>query len=113
MSILRYFEKLRFIDSLIRKKATGNQEEFSRKTGLSRSALNEYLKEMKKLGFPICFCRRLNSYYYEEEGSMVDSLFENKLQKGEMREISGGNSPIWIDEFFEDTRSIYSFFSCG
>lgn len=76
MAVLRYFKKLQLLDSLIRRKATGNQKEFAKKAGLSRSMLNQYLKEMKELGFPICYCRQKGSYYYEYEGIMVNKLFE-------------------------------------
>ena len=75
MAILRYLNKLYYIDNLIRKKATGNQKDFARKIGMSRSMLNEYIKEMKELGFPISYCRRRNTYYYLEDGHMVSNLF--------------------------------------
>jgi len=75
MAILRYLAKMHYIDNLIRRKATGNQKEFARKLGISRSMLNEYIKEMKELGFPIGFSRKKNTYYYLEEGHMVDKLF--------------------------------------
>jgi biotin operon repressor len=63
------------MDYLIRKKATGNQKELARKLGMSRSMVNEYIKEMKELGFPIGYCRKRNTYYYLEEGYMVERLF--------------------------------------
>lgn len=76
MCITKYIHKLEFLDSLIRKKATGNQAQFARKAKMSRSTLNEYLREMKRLNFPIKFDRTRNSYYYEREGRFVKSLFE-------------------------------------
>jgi len=75
MAILRYLKKIYYIDNLIRKKATGNQKEFARKIGMSRSMLNEYIKEMKELGFPIGYSRKKSTYYYLEDGYMVDRLF--------------------------------------
>ena len=90
MSFNRYFEKISFLDYLIRHKATGNQKEFARKANLSRSMLNEYLKEMKDLGFPISYCRKRNTYYYEQEGGLVKSLFESEIHAKEMRGYTGG-----------------------
>lgn len=90
MSFIRYIDKLRHIDSLIRKKATGNQESLSQKVGLSRSSLNEYLKVMKQLGFPICYCKHRNSYYYDKKGQMVSSLFDCEIDKDESKKIHGG-----------------------
>jgi DNA-binding IclR family transcriptional regulator len=90
MSLKRYLEKLRYIDSLIRKKSTGNQKMLAVKTGLSPSSLNNYLNEMKQAGFPIRYCRKRQTYYYEKEGEMVTSLFSGTLSKEDMRRISGG-----------------------
>jgi DNA-binding IclR family transcriptional regulator len=80
MSVLRYFKKLQLIDSFIRRKATGNQKQFAEKVFLSRSMLNEYLKEMKELGFPIGYCKQKKTYYYEEDGSLVKKLFSPNIK---------------------------------
>lgn len=75
MSILRYIQKVEFLHTLIRKKATGNREDFAKRARMSKSMLSEYLQEMKKLGFPIKYSREQSTYYYEYDGTMVDSLF--------------------------------------
>ena len=79
MSILRYFKIIEHLDYFIRRKATGNQKEFARKLGMSRSLLNIYLNEMKELGFPITYCRKRNTYYYTYDGNMVKTLFKKNL----------------------------------
>lgn len=88
MSFKRYLQKFQFIDYLIRKKATGNQKDLAGKVGLSLSAINEYLSEMKEVGFPIKYSRKRNTYYYEKSGQMVDSLFHEELDAEEMRKIT-------------------------
>jgi len=103
MSILRYYKKLQLIDSLIRRKATGNGQEFARKTGMSKSMLNEYLKEMKEMGFPIHYCRKRHCYYYEQEGALVKSLFESKMEKEELKQYTGGH--CFIPKDFPDQPS--------
>ncbi|UKJ07502.1 hypothetical protein [Solitalea lacus] len=90
MAIIKYFKKLQSIDSLIRRKATGNQEEFALKLNMSRSMLNEYLREMKELGFPISYCKSRNSYYYARNGKLVNTLFDNEVEKEELRHYKGG-----------------------
>lgn len=105
MPILRYFKKIEHLDSLIRRKATGNQVEFARRVNLSRSTLNEYLREMKLLGFPIKFSKQRNSYYYTEEGNIAKSLFTSGLSYEEMDQIKGGNSD-------EQPYLIFSHFDC-
>ena len=80
MSILRHFKRLRFIDFLIQKRATGDLETFAKKNRLSKSGLSIVLQEMKEMGFPIKYDRNSNSYYYEEDVEMVQCLFTRKGQ---------------------------------
>lgn len=75
MSLKQYLKRLEFIDFLTRRKATGNLEVFAAKNRLSKNGLLYVLREMKEMGFPIKYSRRLNSYYYEKDGQMVKSLF--------------------------------------
>jgi len=79
MSFIRFWDKIRYIDTLIRKKATGNQKELAKKLSISVSTVNEYLKDMKAVGFPIKYCHKRRTYYYEKEGGMVESLFNEKV----------------------------------
>jgi biotin operon repressor len=53
MSLLKYIDRLKRMDDLIRRKATGSPEEFSQKLNISRSQLLQDLKELKELGAPI------------------------------------------------------------
>jgi predicted DNA-binding transcriptional regulator YafY len=77
------------MDSLIRKKSTGNQREFCKRISVSRSLLNNYISEMRELGFPISYDKKRCTYYYEEEGGLVSNLFEKKADPT--------NSPIILD----------------
>lgn len=77
MSFEKYIERFRHIDSLINKKATGDTKCLAKKLGLSRSATLEYLREMKELGFPIKYCKKRRSYYYEEEGKNEIAISNN------------------------------------
>ena len=90
MAILKHIKRLRYIDYMIKRKATGNLESFAKKNNLCKSALAEVLHEMKELGFPIKYDRIKNTYYYDEIGEMVESLFikkENILSKEEVAQI--------------------------
>jgi predicted DNA-binding transcriptional regulator YafY len=73
MSFLKYLQRLERIDYLIRRKATGTPEEFAIQMNLSRSALMEYIREMKEIGAPIVYCRQRQSYYYKEEKQLLSS----------------------------------------
>jgi hypothetical protein len=81
MSILRHIKRLQFIDYIIRRRATGSLEKFAEKNRLSKRGLAAVLQEMKEMGFPIKYNKRLGSYYYEQEGEMVKCLF---IKQGEI-----------------------------
>ncbi|HJV20947.1 MAG TPA: hypothetical protein VJ552_13770, partial [Sediminibacterium sp.] len=84
--------KIQLMDDLIRRRATGNQTMFCRKVSMSRSLLNNYLSEMKKLGFPIEYDRKRGSYFYTENGCLVKSLFEYQINEKDADKIKGGCS---------------------
>jgi len=90
MSLKRHLQRLRFIDALIRKKATGNQKALAGKLHLSKSGLNKLLNEMKEMGFPLKYDHKRQTYYYECEGHMVETLFEEETSKEDLKKITGG-----------------------
>ncbi len=92
MSLKNYLQRLQFIDSLISKKATGSQKVLAEKMRLSRSGLNKLLNEMKEAGFPIRYDHQKQSYYYENSGRMVPTLFQEELSREEMKKALGGIS---------------------
>lgn len=66
MSIVKYVEKLRRIDSLISRKSTGSPCEFAEKLEIKRSTLFQYLQEIRDLGVDIRYSHTLRSYYYAD-----------------------------------------------
>lgn len=75
MAILKHIKRLTYIDYMIKKKATGDLGTFAKKNSLCKSAMGGVIQEMKELGFPIRFDRGRNTYYYDEDGAMVQALF--------------------------------------
>lgn len=90
MPLKKYLQKISYLHSLIQRKGTGCQKEFAKKANMSRSMLNEYLKEMKELGFPISYSKERNSYYYTENIKLRDSLFDYEIDPNELKGIKGG-----------------------
>jgi len=82
---------MRFIDSLVRKRATGNYVSLAKKLNLSKTELYNFLNEMKNEGIPIKYSKKLNSFYYTEKGKMTTKLYEREITKEEMKSIKGGN----------------------
>lgn len=83
MSLLKSIDRLKRIDTLIRKQATGTSDEFARKLGISRSMLMENLREMKDLGASICFCPYRRTYFYTTEfGLLIGNISKDKVKGG-------------------------------
>jgi hypothetical protein len=66
MSLLKYIERLRRMDTLISMMATGTPEEFAEKMGMKRSTLFESLQEMRTIGVDIKYSFIRQSYYYAD-----------------------------------------------
>jgi biotin operon repressor len=80
MAVQKYLERIRYIDNLIRTKATGSATQLAKKLALSERTVLEHIKIMKELGCPIKYCRKRNSYYYNQEGKVIISFFEDQLK---------------------------------
>jgi predicted DNA-binding transcriptional regulator YafY len=66
MSLIKYLNRLRRMDSLITKMSTGTPVEFAEKIGIKRSTLFQYLQEMRELGVDIKYSNFRQSYYYAD-----------------------------------------------
>ncbi len=86
MSLLKYIERLKRMDDLIRRKATGCADEFASKLGISKSQLYDELKEMKELGAPLEYCQTRKSYIYNAETKLI-VVFQKDL-----KEVKGGQN---------------------
>ena len=91
MSLLKYIERLKRMDDLIRRKATDTPEAFAKRLNVSPSQLYQDLKELKELGSPIEFCHTLQSYYYSRECKIVLDFESSKMYRG----ISFNHLPSW------------------
>jgi hypothetical protein len=70
MSILKYIYRLKQMDDLIKRKATGTPDEFAIKLGICKSMLMLNINELKTLGAPVKYCNQIRSYYYDEQGHL-------------------------------------------
>lgn len=82
MSLLKSIDRLKKLDSFIKKEFTGTAEEFAEKIGISRSMLMINLDEMREMGALIKFSPIRKTYYYEQK---FDLLIGNMVQ------VKGGN----------------------
>lgn len=77
MSLIKYIDRAKRMDELIRRKATGCAEEFAAKLGICKSQLYQDLNEMKELGAPIEYCHTRKSYVYSTEAKLIFTFQEN------------------------------------
>ena len=82
MSLLKYIDRLKRMDDLIRRRATGNPEQFSQKLNISRSQLLQDLKELKELGAPVDYCPVAHSYHYTRECQLLLNFESSKVLGG-------------------------------
>jgi predicted DNA-binding transcriptional regulator YafY len=71
MSLLKYVERLKRMDDLIKRKATGNARDFASKLKISESQLYQDLKEMRQLGAHVKYCTYRETYLYEGECRLI------------------------------------------
>jgi hypothetical protein len=82
MSLIKYIERLKRMDDLIRRRATGNSQEFANKMEVSTSQLFQDLKEMKELGAPIEYCTKRKAYCYKKDCRLILDFKESTHLKG-------------------------------
>ena len=103
MSLLKYIDRLKRMDDLIRRKATGNVEEFADKLGISRSLLLQEIKELRDMGAPIEYSTVNASYYYCKECRLqLDFTTEMEKIKGG-KSFSVKTTPVqygWTDAYY-------------
>jgi transcriptional antiterminator len=80
-------EKMKYLDTLIRKQGTGTPKEFAKKLKVSEATLHNYLGYLKDLGASIVYCAHRKSYYYSEgEGFVIMFEFQKRTNGGSRRE---------------------------
>jgi len=61
----------KMINSIINDGKTGVPIEFAEKLNMSLSNFKRYIYTMRKIGAPIAYSRKLNTYYYSEKGNFT------------------------------------------
>ena len=70
--------RLKRIDRLVRLKATGSPQDLASRLGISTSTLYEHMDTMKRVfGAPLRYCRKRQSYVYDEEGKLELTFKKN------------------------------------
>lgn len=103
MKIFKYIDRLNLIDTLIRQKRTGTPSELAMRVGVSVSGLARIVDNLKGVGAPIAFDRKLKSYYYTRDYSIRINVEIEDLDLKSSLETYGGT-------VFISRKSFHAFF---
>ncbi len=87
MSLIEDVELLERIICLIRKRSTGDAEEFASKLGKSERTVHRLLGVLKDEKLPIKYCSKDRTYYFDEE---VKYEFRISVGGKDLLNIKGG-----------------------
>jgi biotin operon repressor len=90
MVTLKYIERLRRIDQLIRQQRTGSALELAARMGISRRQLYNLIEELKEFGLPVCFNRSSKTFFYEYNCKLEINIEVKDLDKKEYLIYEGG-----------------------
>jgi hypothetical protein len=86
----KYTDRLKYADSLIRRKATGNPKHFAQKLGISESHLYNMLDDLRLLGMPLAYDRYAMSYHYTQPVRLRIDIVVEPLLQSEYENVNGG-----------------------
>lgn len=67
MTISKQLNRIERLHQLIRLKATGSPKSLANRLDFSERQLYRLIDEMKIMGFPITYCKKRQSYFYQHE----------------------------------------------
>jgi predicted DNA-binding transcriptional regulator YafY len=73
-----HFNRLEYLNYLIRLKATGSPDSLAKKLHLSVRTVFGYIDILKSLGAPIAYNKEKETYYYTENGSFYFKFQKDK-----------------------------------
>jgi len=113
MSRFDFFDKLIFLEKLIRQECSGTPDELAERLSVSRRTVYNMIDILESYGATISFSRRRQTFHYTN-GKFVDIAVDIRLLTDitaeEMVEISGGtkiNSSLFSSVLFSCTEEMY------
>ncbi|QEC52448.1 HTH domain-containing protein [Anseongella ginsenosidimutans] len=73
-----HFNRLEYLDSLVRKKATGSPEELAKKLRISVRSVHVWIDKLKDMGAPIAYDKQRRTYCYLVPGGFNFGFKEEK-----------------------------------
>jgi predicted DNA-binding transcriptional regulator YafY len=66
MKIYTHIERIKSINLLIQREATGTPLQLAEKLNVSKATANRLIRELKDMDAPIIYCKHCESYKYTE-----------------------------------------------
>ena len=88
MKFIDTVKRIERLDSLIRRKSTGNPKSLAHNLQISERSIYNLINNMKDLGAPIYYCSYRQSYCYEYN---VNFSFGFKIEENTLLMIRGGS----------------------
>ncbi|MEZ4936661.1 MAG: hypothetical protein R2799_03620 [Crocinitomicaceae bacterium] len=105
--MIRYFDRLKKFDFLIRHGMTGSPKECAQKLEISKSRFYEFLEELDLLDIPVEYDRSLKTYVYSKSGKLKLGFEEelNTLDRVQLSSLQGGKTHLYLKWKKEDRRA--------
>jgi len=115
MSAIKYIERLKRMDYLIRTRNTGSPGDFAAKLGISERSLYEYINAMRELGAPVAYSYHDNSYIYIKDGNFkISFLLKDSLPTYNIKGKGAGNqSYTHLNIFLKELTQLQKYCSMG
>lgn len=83
-------DRVNYLDSLIRRGATGTPVQLAEKLGISERTWYKLRDELvNDLNVPLAYCSIRKTYYYEQDGELLFQ-FCRRLNNNDMSKLEGG-----------------------
>lgn len=90
MNYIKQIERLQLLNKLIIQKNTGSPLELAERLRLSKRQVYNLIDELKDLGAPIFYCKRLKSYCYKDSFKLNIQFSLTLLEGKDEKKIFGG-----------------------
>jgi len=66
MTLFEQLDRIKRLDGLIRRKATGKPADLARRLNVSRATLFRYIDDLRSFGAPVTYDKERQTYAYQE-----------------------------------------------
>ncbi len=99
--MLKYLDRLKKFDYLVRHSMTGSPKECAEKLEISRSRFYEFLEDLKLMDIPVEYDKNMRSYTYQVPGKLVIG-FEKKtsiIDERTLNQLKGGIKHYLLESY--------------